>query len=510
MSSGFNNTASPSVRNVASASQDAPAAQPAACLEREDDELSSPGSTEAQLGVLDDTGDPSEDTVVQCEKLIGQSSRQLKKCDTVQEQSGFLCKRSGAFARLSKHLRAIPAAQSERQALSGLDPFHLAHLALNDACKAADLAPTAKAYELQGEAQLLLEAYRAAETAFLAGLGIDPTDQGLMRGLQLTHKAISEAEEAEANPHKRARVADRVDEFECILCLKMLYQPVTTPCGHTFCRDCFLRAGDHSNKCPMCRTVLHVGRTLPITVTLQKIIEKSFPGEYAQRRADALALEAHNRADGPETPLPLFVMSCMMPGERMELNIFEPRYRLLVRRCMEGNRRFGMATVNQRSQLSPVACQCEILECLPLPDGRFYLEIEGKQRFRVVECWEQDGYRVARPQYFSDNPPPAASEAQTRLASMCQSVDQLANIWLDKVRAIAVGNRHSRFAELVARAGDRPASSDAENFSFWVANLIPLNASDKYKLLSMTSSADRLKFEHDMLKGGVPGGCCIM
>ena len=77
-------------------------------------------------------------------------------------------------------------------------------------------------------------------------------------------------------------------------------------------------------------------------------------------------------------------------------------------------------------------------------------------------------------------------------------------------RAIAVGNRHSRFAELVARAGDRPSSSDAEKFSFWVANLIPLNSSDKYKLLSMTSSADRLKFEHDMLKGGVPGGCCIM
>ena len=26
----------------------------------------------------------------------------------------------------------------------------------------------------------------------------------------------------------------------------------------------------------------------------------------------------------------------------MSLNIFEPRYRLLVRRCMEGSRRFGM------------------------------------------------------------------------------------------------------------------------------------------------------------------------
>ena len=77
-------------------------------------------------------------------------------------------------------------------------------------------------------------------------------------------------------------------------------------------------------------------------------------------------------------------------------------------------------------------------------------------------------------------------------------------------RAIAVGNRHSRFAELVARAGDRPSSSDAEKFSFWVANLIPLNPGDKYRLLSMTSSANRLKFEHDMLRGGVPGGCSIM
>ena len=65
---------------------------------------------------------------------------------------------------------------------------------------------------------------------------------------------------------------------------------------------------------------------------------------------------------------------------------------------------------------------------------RFYLEIEGKQRFRVVECWEQDGYRVARPEYFSDSQPPAASEAQANLQSLCQSVDQLASVWLDKVR----------------------------------------------------------------------------
>ena len=34
-----------------------------------------------------------------------------------------------------------------------------------------------------------------------------------------------------------------------------------------------------------------------------------------------------------------------MPGEKMALNVFEPRYRLMIRRCMEGNRHFGLAQV---------------------------------------------------------------------------------------------------------------------------------------------------------------------
>lgn len=33
----------------------------------------------------------------------------------------------------------------------------------------------------------------------------------------------------------------------------------------------------------------------------------------------------------------------------MALNIFEPRYRLMVRRCMEGSRRLGMAIVTTGS-----------------------------------------------------------------------------------------------------------------------------------------------------------------
>lgn len=53
----------------------------------------------------------------------------------------------------------------------------------------------------------------------------------------------------------RQRHLSRTDDAECILCMKLLFEPVTTPCGHTFCRLCFARAMDHSSRCPMCRTV---------------------------------------------------------------------------------------------------------------------------------------------------------------------------------------------------------------------------------------------------------------
>ena len=53
----------------------------------------------------------------------------------------------------------------------------------------------------------------------------------------------------------------------------------------------------------------------------------------------------------------------------MALNIFEPRYRLMVRRCMEGNRRFGMAVMEHSHVLHGVACEAEIVECQPQPDG---------------------------------------------------------------------------------------------------------------------------------------------
>lgn len=297
--------------------------------------------------------------------------------------------------------------------------------------------------------------------------------------------------------------------------MKLLYEPVTTPCGHTFCRPCFARAMDHTNRCPMCRTVLHVGRELPVTVILKALLEKSFPGEYEERRREESVAGAGEDGEGGQAaPLPLFVMSPVLPGETMALNIFEPRYRLMVRRCMEGSRRFGMASVDSSHQLHPVACECEITECQPLPDGRYYLEIAGRRRFEPQDLAEQDGYRVARPRYVSDDPVPPDSPEHEELRRLATEVEQLAEAWAGQLRSLRQLRRG--VAELLDRAGPKPPSGEFERLSFWVANLTcPLLDESFVKLdfLGTRSTLDRLQTCREILvqlRDSHHQGCCLM
>jgi len=57
-----------------------------------------------------------------------------------------------------------------------------------------------------------------------------------------------------------------------------------------------------------------------------------------------------------------------------------------------------------------VACEAEVTECEALPDGRFYVEIMGRRRFIPMQTSEQDGYRVAMPQFITDVPPAEGSQ----------------------------------------------------------------------------------------------------
>jgi len=48
-----------------------------------------------------------------------------------------------------------------------------------------------------------------------------------------------------------------------IFAFSLLWLPVTTPCGHVFCRECLIRSIDNTQaQCPICKNSLEEVRIL--------------------------------------------------------------------------------------------------------------------------------------------------------------------------------------------------------------------------------------------------------
>jgi len=105
---------------------------------------------------------------------------------------------------------------------------------------------------------------------------------------------------------------------------------------------------------------------------------------------------AHYRreADLPAT-LPLFPLSAalLLPGGRMPLNIFEPRYLQMIDAAIKGDRLIGMIQPaldgslreDGEPELCQVGCLGRITSFAETGDGRYLMSLEGVCRFRVSE-----------------------------------------------------------------------------------------------------------------------------
>ena len=120
--------------------------------------------------------------------------------------------------------------------------------------------------------------------------------------------------------------------------------------------------------------------------------------------------------------LPVFPLTGVMllPGTVLPLHIFEPRYRNLVEDALGGDKIFGMIQpfTPQDDNRGPhsdagdavpdlykVGCAGLIEKSEQLPDGRFFVQLKGVNRFRFAEEFSlQRGYRRVKAIYreFSD------------------------------------------------------------------------------------------------------------
>lgn len=91
--------------------------------------------------------------------------------------------------------------------------------------------------------------------------------------------------------------------------------------------------------------------------------------------------------------IPIFPLTgvLLLPGGRLPLNIFEPRYLAMVEEAMAHNRIFGMVQptgINNpdgSSQIFKVGCAGRIHSFNESDDGRFLISLVGVCRFRIRE-----------------------------------------------------------------------------------------------------------------------------
>ncbi|GAB7351428.1 hypothetical protein MBLNU459_g2094t1 [Dothideomycetes sp. NU459] len=302
-------------------------------------------------------------------------------------------------------------------------------------------------------------------------------------------------------------------EVDCQVCYNLMLDPVTTACGHTLCRGCLVRTLDHSLHCPVCRRPVTIPPSLqsqPSNKTLVNLLNGLCP-EVVTARAESAATEETIGLGDLDTPL--FICTLGFPGCPTFLRVFEPRYRLMIRRAMEGNRQFGMLMYNRhgtpQGDLGPVqfleyGTMLRIENVQMLPDGQSIVETRGIARFRVLRHGQVDGYSVGNVERIEDVPladeerleaaetslpPPAETDVEGQISRM--STRELFMLGLDFILVMQARSAPWLHQRILEAYGGPP--DDAALFPYWFASILPIGDDAKYQLLQTTSVRQRLK-----------------
>ncbi|XP_072837089.2 LON peptidase N-terminal domain and RING finger protein 3 [Pogona vitticeps] len=281
-------------------------------------------------------------------------------------------------------------------------------------------------------------------------------------------------------------------ELECSLCMRLFYEPVTTPCGHTFCLKCLERCLDHNPKCPLCKEELSeclAMRKHCKTVLLEELIAKYLPEELTERRK--LYEEEMAELSNLNKNVPIFVCTMAYPTVPCPLHIFEPCYRLMIRRCMEtGTKQFGMCIGDPVQGFADYGCILEIRNVEFFADGRSVVDSIGKRRFKVLRHGQRDGYNTADIEYIEDQP--VQGEDYASLVVLHDSVYDQACMWFDSLKATLKSRILNHFGPMPAKDADPQASPNGPAWCWWILAVLPLESRAQLPFLAMTSLKDRL------------------
>lgn len=285
------------------------------------------------------------------------------------------------------------------------------------------------------------------------------------------------------------------DDFDCALCFRLLWQPVTTPCGHTYCRACLDRSLDHKPECPLCKSSIpgFQKSNNGVTEFVEATIKRMLPGEYCQRQKqneDEMNELLESGNDGSQ--IPVFVCTMSFPCVPCPLHVFEPRYRLMIRRAMEsGTRQFGMCVGSQEHGFSDYGTMLEIRDIQYFEDGRSVVDTIGGKRFKVLSRGVKDGYNTAKVEYLHDEV--LEGEDLENLKSMHEKIRTVAETWFSRMEPDIKSGILSHYGDMPGLEHEYWRLASGPAWCWWVLAIMPLDNQAQQQILSQNQLTKRLE-----------------
>ena len=179
-----------------------------------------------------------------------------------------------------------------------------------------------------------------------------------------------------------------------------------------------------------------------------------------------------------ETVIPIFPLGLvLLPQMSLPLHIFEERYKLMTRTCIEQHKEFGIVYFNGKD-FETIGCTARIEKILKrYDDGRLDIMTRGAKRFAIKELLDEKPYLQAKIDYFDDQP--KGEENREALQKLADRGIQL----LKKINPLTQQYNEDQFTN----------QPDGKSVSFLMAACDGFSLQEKQRFLEMTSTAQRLR-----------------
>ncbi len=125
---------------------------------------------------------------------------------------------------------------------------------------------------------------------------------------------------------------------------------------------------------------------------------------------------------------PIFPLSgaLLLPGGKLPLNIFEPRYKAMVEAALGAGRVFGMVQPDASQvegangpALYQIGCLGRMVSFSETDDGRYLITLQGTKRFRITEeLAQRHGFRQVRATMVALSPDPDCGDRDALLTAL--------------------------------------------------------------------------------------------